>query len=101
MRAMNLKPTQKRYLRSQAHHLKPVLQSGNKGVTEAFVAEVGVALDQHELIKVKLAAGDREERGAMIDQLAADTGASVVQTIGHIVVLFRRNRDEPKIALPA
>jgi RNA-binding protein len=98
---MNLKPTQKRYLRSQAHHLKPVLQSGNKGVTAAFVAEVGVALDQHELIKVKLAAGDREERKAMIDQLAADSGASVVQTIGHIVVLFRRNRDEPKIALPA
>ena len=98
---MNLKPTQKRYLRSQAHHLKPVLQSGNKGVTPAFIAEVGVALDQHELIKVKIAAGDREERGAMIDELVAGTGASIVQTIGHFVVLFRRNRDEPKIALPA
>jgi RNA-binding protein len=98
---MNLKPTQKRYLRGQAHHLKAVLQSGAKGVTDAFLAEVGVALDQHELIKLKLAVGDREERSAMIEQVVAATGASLVQSIGHTIVLFRRNRDEPKIALPA
>lgn len=98
---MNLKPAQKRYLRGQAHHLKPVLQSGAKGVTDAFIAEVGVALDQHELIKLKLAAGDREERATMIEQVTAATGASLVQSIGHTVILFRRNRDEPKIALPA
>ncbi len=98
---MKLTSSQKRYLRSQAHHLKPVLQSGSKGVSDAFIAEVGVALDQHELIKVKIAAGDRGERGAMIDQLAAATGAAVVQMIGHIVVLFRRNPDGPRIALPS
>lgn len=98
---MPLKPPQKRYLRSLAHHLKPVLQSGAKGVTDAFIAEVGVALDQHELIKLKLAAGDREERAAMTEQVTGATGADLVQSIGHTVVLFRRNRDEPKIALPA
>lgn len=98
---MNLKPAQKRYLRGQAHHIKPVLQSGAKGVTEAFIAEVGVALDQHELIKLKLAASDREERAQMIARITAATGASLVQSIGHTAILFRRNRDEPKIALPA
>lgn len=98
---MNLKPAQKRYLRGQAHHIKPVLQSGAKGVTDAFIAEVGVALDQHELIKLKLAATDREERAEMIAQITSATGASLVQTIGHTAILFRRNRDEPKIALPA
>ncbi|MBX3725903.1 MAG: ribosome assembly RNA-binding protein YhbY [Xanthomonadales bacterium] len=97
---MELKPTQKRYLRGQAHHVRAVLQSGAKGITEAFLAEVGVALDQHELIKLKLAAEDRPARAAMVAQVADATGASVVQTIGHTVVLFRRNRDEPKIALP-
>jgi RNA-binding protein len=98
---MNLKPAQKRYLRGQAHHIKPVLQSGAKGVTDAFIAEVGVALAQHELIKLKLAATDREERAEMIAQITSATGASLVQTIGHTAILFRRNRDEPKIALPA
>ncbi len=97
---MSLKPTQKRYLRGQAHHLKPVLQSGAKGVTDAFLAEVGVALDQHELIKIKLAGGDRDERATLLAEVTGRTGADVVQTIGHTVVLFRRNRDEPKIALP-
>lgn len=98
---MTLKPAQKRYLRGQAHHLKAVLQSGAKGVTEPFLAEVGVALDQHELIKLKLAASDREERAAMIDRITSATGASLVQAIGHTIVLFRRNRDDPKIAIPA
>lgn len=98
---MSLKPSQKRYLRSHAHHLKPVLQSGAKGVSDAFLAEVGVALDQHELIKLKLAVGDRDERSAMITEVTRRTGADLVQSIGHTIVLFRRNRDEPKIPLPA
>ena len=88
-------------LRGQAHHPKPVLQSGAKGVTPAFLAELGVALDQHELIKIRLAAADRDERAALVEQVLTASGASLVQSIGHTLVLFRRNRDEPKIALPA
>lgn len=98
---MDLKPAQKRYLRGLAHPLRAVLQSGAKGVTPAFLSELGVALDQHELIKVKLAAADRGERAALVEQVLGASGASLVQSIGHTVVLFRRNRDEPKIALPA
>lgn len=98
---MTLKPVQKRYLRGQAHHLKAILQSGAKGVTDPFLAEVGVALDQHELIKLKLAAGDREARRTMIEQITTATGANLVQSIGHTIVLFRRNPDDPKIAIPA
>lgn len=98
---MTLKAPQKRYLRSQAHHLKAFMHSGNKGITDAFVAELDQVLDQHELVKVRLAAGDRTERTAMIEQLAQASGADIVQTIGHTVTLFRRNAAEPKIALPA
>lgn len=98
---MTLKPSQKRYLRSQAHHLKAFLHSGAKGITDAFLSEVGLALDQHELIKVKLAAGDRDQRAVMIAQVADGTRADVVQVIGHTVTLFRRNPDEPKIAMPS
>ncbi|MGN6513343.1 MAG: ribosome assembly RNA-binding protein YhbY [Lysobacteraceae bacterium] len=89
-----------RFLRGQAHDLKAVLQVGGKGITDALVAEVGNALDQHELIKVKVASDDREVRDGMIAELAARAGAALVQRIGHTAVLFRPNPDKRRIVLP-
>ena len=61
---------QVRFLRGQAHDLKAMLQVGGKGVTDALAAEVDLALEHHELIKVKVAADDREVRDGMIAELA-------------------------------
>lgn len=89
-----------RFLRGQAHDLKAILQVGGKGITPALVSEVGHALDQHELIKVKVASDDREVRDAMIGDLADQTGAVLVQRIGHTAVLFRPNPEKRRIVLP-
>ena len=97
---MSLSPSQRRYLRSLAHDLKPVILLGAKGATDAVVKELDLALTHHELVKVKLSGGDKDERQEQIDFLAGGTRAESVQQIGHIVVLFRRNEDEPKLALP-
>lgn len=97
---MSLSASQKRYLRGLAHGLNPVVHVGNKGVTAPLVKEFGNALDQHELVKVKLAGDDRDARKEQIDALAEQAGAEVVQRIGHVACYFRRNKDEPKIALP-
>lgn len=96
---MSLKPSQKRYLRSLAHALKPVVQVGNKGVTEAVRAEFLLALDHHELIKVRLGGDDRGQRAAQIAELAA-ADVELVQSIGKIACFYRRNAEAPKIALP-
>lgn len=97
---MAISPSQRRYLRSLAHDLHPVILLGAKGATEAVVKELDLALAHHELVKVKLSGGDKEERDAQIDILIKGTGAEDVQQIGHIVVLFRRNEDDPRLALP-
>jgi RNA-binding protein len=97
---MTLKPTQKRYLRGLAHALKPVIQLGNKGITDALIAELVLALEHHELIKVRLGGDDRAERAAQIERLAAAAQAEVVQSIGKVATFYRRNDDTPKIALP-
>lgn len=97
---MSLSNSQKRYLRGLAHGINPVILVGNKGVTPALVKEFGNALDQHELVKVKLAGDDRDARKQQIDAIAAEVGAEVVQRIGHTASFFRRNKEEPKIALP-
>jgi RNA-binding protein len=91
---------QTRFLRGQAHGLKAMLQVGGKGISDALVAEVDGALEHHELIKVKVAATDREVRDAMVDELAQRAGATLVQRIGHTAVLFRPSKDNRRIVLP-
>ena len=91
---------QTRFLRGQAHGLKAMLQVGGKGISEALVAEVDGALEHHELIKVKVAAEDREARDAMVEELARRAGAALVQRIGHTAVLFRPSKDNRRIVLP-
>jgi RNA-binding protein len=95
-----LTPAQARFLRGQAHDLKAMLQIGGKGLTDALVAEVGEALAQHELIKVKIAATDREARDAVIEALAERCQAALVQRIGHVAVLYRPNAEKRQIVLP-
>ena len=83
----SLTNAQIRFLRGQAHGLKAMLQMGAKGLTDAVVAEVELALEHHELIKVKVAAEDREARDAMIAALAERSDAALVQRIGNVAVL--------------
>ncbi len=96
---MPLSPSQKRYLRGLAHSLKPVIMTGNKGVTPAVIKEFSNALDQHELVKVKLG-DDRDERKAHIAELGEGAKAELVQSIGRVACFYRRNEDKPKLALP-
>lgn len=91
---------QKRYLRGLAHELKAIILVGAKGVTPALVAELEGALEHHELLKVKLAAEDRDTRDAWISALAEQTGAALVGRIGHTAILYRRRDDKPLITLP-
>ena len=91
---------QKRYLRGLAHDLKPVIMLGAKGVTDNVVAETGLAIERHELIKVRVAAGDRELRDLWIAELCERSGGELVARIGNIAVLYRRSQDNPLIVLP-
>ena len=91
---------QKRYLRGLAHGLKPVLLVGAKGVTAPLVAECDIALEHHELIKVRFSAEDRELRDEWIADLVERSQAALVARIGNVAILYRRSREKPLIALP-
>lgn len=86
---MTLNNEQKKYFRSIGHGLKPVVIVAGNGLSEGVMAELNRALEDHELIKVKLALEDREDRRQIIEELCATTGASLVQTIGKIILIFR------------
>lgn len=95
-----LTSSQNRFLRGQAHDLKALLQIGAKGLTPAFLAELDAVLEQHELVKVKIGAEDRETRDAMIAEIVEKSAAALVQRIGHVAVLYRPSKDHRQIVLP-
>lgn len=80
---------EKKRFRTIGHQLKPVLQIGGKGLTEGVFEELDRALEDHELIKVKLAIPDREDRQAVVEELCQQSGAQLVQSVGKIVLLHR------------
>jgi len=96
---MPLTKKQIRQLKSLVHHLNPVVIIGQNGLTDAVFKELDITLSTHELIKVRLNAGDREERREMIDRICTHCGAELVQSIGHVAAFFRRNPDKPVISL--
>lgn len=97
---MPLTKNQIKHLRSLAHNLKPIILVGQNGVTENVINELNIALDHHELLKVKLASDDREERQVMMANIIDQSNAEKVQTIGKTLILFRRNNKKPVIELP-
>lgn len=96
---MNLSNKQKQHLKDLAHNLKPVVLMGANGLTEAVLAEIEIALDHHELIKVKVVSEDRETKQLIVDAIVRETGAEKVQVIGKVLVLYRQSQQR-KIELP-
>lgn len=86
---MALSAAEKKHFRGIGHHLKPIILVGGNGLSEALLAELDRALEEHELIKVKVHAEDRDSRRAVIDALPAAVGCELVNTIGNIALIYR------------
>ena len=97
---MTLNESQKKHLRGLAHTIKPVVMVGQHGLKDTIFEEVEIALDAHELIKIKVSVGDREERDEIIQEICTRSDALLVQRIGNIAILFRRNPKRPRVELP-
>lgn len=97
---MPLSNSQRRYLRGLTHDLKPVVTLAEKGLSDTVQAEIELALEHHELIKVKLRA-EREQRALWTEQIRSMFGAELVHQIGQVACYYRRHPKKPKIALPS
>jgi len=86
---MPLTAERKKQLRTLGHNLNPVVTVAGKGLSDTVMNEINRALDDHELIKVKFAVGDREIKNQLIDQMIDATGAEIAQKIGNIALIVR------------
>ncbi len=97
---MTLTGKQKNYLRGVAHSLNPVVMIGGKGLSATVMNEIELALEKHELIKIKLPSNSKSEKVALIAQITSQSAAEPVQLIGRVGVIYRA-AEEPKIMLPS
>ena len=85
----SLSNIKKKALKAKAHALKPSVIIGQHGLTEAVLAEIDVALNAHELIKVRIRGADKIKRTELCEQMEEQLNAEVVDQIGFIAVLYR------------
>jgi RNA-binding protein len=96
---MPLSIAEKKRFRRIGHELKPVVMTGGQGLTENVLAEIERALEDHELIKVRINGEDREERAAAMTLVGRHCKAELVQIIGKIVLLYRpAKQPNPKLS---
>ncbi|MCG6534374.1 MAG: ribosome assembly RNA-binding protein YhbY [Syntrophales bacterium LBB04] len=90
-----LKGSQRKYLRSQAHHLKPLVIIGRNGLNEKVIGTIDIALRDHELIKVKF--GEfKEGKKEISSEIALATNSEAVGLIGNITIFYRPHPDPEK-----
>ena len=100
MPRMKLSEKHRRHLRGLGHSLKVIIYIGKVGASDAVIAETVRALNDHELIKVRVNGMEREARDEALDLLAARTGSEMVGRIGHTAVLYKAHPEKPRIVLP-
>ncbi len=86
---MPLSADRKKQYRSLGHNLKPIVIVAGNGLSEGVIIELNRALDDHELIKVKFAGAEREDRKVAIAEMCQITKAEIVQEIGKVALIFR------------
>ena len=89
MSILELASKERSALRSAAHALKPVVQIGDNGLTDAVLKEIDRNLNAHSLIKVKVASDDREERGNMLNKICDELSCANIHHLGKTLILYR------------
>ena len=96
---MTLNNADKKRFRAIGHQLKPVITIAEKGLSENIKLELERALNDHELIKLKLVTGDKAAKAALIEEICALSKGAVVQTIVHVLLLYRAaKKQDPKLS---
>jgi RNA-binding protein len=91
---------QKRFLRSEAHHLTPIFQVGKGGVNDHMLKQISEALEVRELLKVSILTNNEDDKNEVAIKLAKGTKSELVQLIGLTVVLYKPSKENKKIVLP-
>ncbi|NLT49883.1 MAG: ribosome assembly RNA-binding protein YhbY [Ignavibacteria bacterium] len=97
---MSITSKQKQYLKGLGHGIKPVIQVGKEGISENVLSSISKALDDHELIKVTILENSDLDRKEASQIISENTDSELVQVLGRKFLLYKKNKENPKITLP-
>lgn len=92
---------QKRFLRKQAHHEKPIFQIGKDGVNEQMLKQINEALEKRELLKISILQNNMDDKDQVANEVVNGTDAELVQIIGNNIVLYKESKENKQIQLPS
>lgn len=93
-------PKQRKYLKSLAHNIEPILHIGKSGVTDNVLVQIDEALKARELVKVKLLSNSALEANDVANDISEKLRAEFVQSIGNKFTIYRESEDKKQIELP-
>lgn len=99
MSALELTPTQRRYLKQLSHPLKPLMQMGKDGPTPAFMSQMVEQLNAHELIKIRIL-GNCLSGMDDIKTALEGSGVTLVQKVGHVMTVLKQKEEDSILSLP-
>jgi RNA-binding protein len=88
-----LSASEKKKLKAEAHHLKPVVRIGHKGKTKTLIKAIDDALIAHELIKIQFL-DFKEEKMELAQEIAEETDSAIVGMIGNVLTLYREKPEK-------
>jgi RNA-binding protein len=98
--AKKLSNSQIKFLRGIAHHINANIIIGGNGVTDSLMAELENTLARHELLKIKIAIGERDDRKKIVEYILEQTRATLIQSIGKTCTIFRQKEKDSEFELP-
>lgn len=91
---------QRSYLKGLAQNLRPLSQVGKEGITDAYVADLDILLENHELVKISVLENFSGEIDEVLGEILTKTNSEFVQKIGRKIVVYRQSRTKPEIEIP-
>lgn len=97
---MKLTSKQRAHLKGLAMNIDPIFQVGKSSITPEYVEAIREAFNTRELIKISVLKNCLDDPKEIAQVVAERTGSTVVQVIGKKIVLYKPDKDKPKILLP-
>ena len=89
---MTLTTNQKQNLRTQAHHLDPIIQIGKNGVTPQQLSQIKKGLEDHELVKIKYIA-HKNKKETLSKEISNETNSEQIDLIGNVLILYKKHKN--------
>lgn len=91
---------QRAYLRSLSNQINPIFQIGKQGISDNLIKQLNDALKARELIKVKVLENVEAPVKDIAEEISLQTDSIIVQIMGNIITLYKRNKEKTKIVFP-